>query len=194
MKLISIRKTVIIAAVLITAAFAGCEKGDGEADYGFDYVYMPQATTSGGLNNNYAVPLGNGIYTYNYQIDSVNHRLNIILGVSRAGKLPNESFQVDVKARPDTTDQIIISSKIANGVLLPGSMYSLPTQVIVPSDKSGETFYLSVDALGLNNEAYSGKKLVLTVAIDNPTKYKVQSKYRNTVIIIDVNAIRPKLK
>lgn len=194
MKLISIRKTIIIATVLITAAFTGCEKGDSEADYGFDYVYMPQATTSGGLNNNYGVPLGSGKYTYNYQIDSINHKLNIILGVSRGGKLKNESFQVDVKARQDTTTQLITTGKISSGVLMPESMYSLPTQVSVPSNKSGETFYLTVDAAVLKTDIYTGKKLVLAVAISNPTKYKIQSKYRNTVVIIDVNTIRPKLK
>ena len=41
----------------------GVEEGDGDADYGFGKVYMPQAVSTGGLNNSYAVPSGGGDYT-----------------------------------------------------------------------------------------------------------------------------------
>ena len=41
-------KLILLIAFLCTCAFAACE-GDGDADYGFGKVYMPQAVSTGGL-------------------------------------------------------------------------------------------------------------------------------------------------
>jgi len=81
-----IKKIAFIAAIfLCLAGFYACDKGAGTADYGFAYIYMPQATGSGGLDNNYYVPSGEGVYTYQFRVDSVRNELKILLGVSRSG-------------------------------------------------------------------------------------------------------------
>ena len=180
----------LIAILLLAIILTGCEKGDGEADYGYAYIYMPQANVSGGLDNNYAVPAGGDENTYNFIIDTENQEVDIMLGALRSGKLPDEGFAVDIQARTDTTNTLIANGTIENGLLLPASVYSLPSSIEVPAGKYTKTFYLSVDASALMDEAYTDKKLVLTVGITNPTQYPLLQKYANTVVIIDVNSMR----
>ncbi len=183
-----------ITVVLIAGVFASCQKGDGNVQYGYTYVYMPQATATGGLNRNYLVPSGAGISTYNFQIDSLNHKLNVILGVLRSGKQSAGGYSVDVIADKDTTNQLIAANTIANGVLLPDNTYTLPSKVIVPAGQNYANFFLSVNAADLNAAAVTGKNLVLTIRIANPSNYMLNTKYSKTVVIINANTIRPLLK
>ncbi|MDR0542790.1 MAG: DUF1735 domain-containing protein [Dysgonamonadaceae bacterium] len=183
------RKLILSIAVVLSAiGFSSCEKGDGFDEYGFAYIYMPQATVNGGLNNNYYVPSGEGEYTYNFKIEG--NQLKILLGVLRSGDLPNKGFSVDVVARRDTTQQIITNNLVDNGVVFPQELYSLPEKVIVPDNKNSESFYMTVPVDALKNDAYTGKRLVLTVAIANPTQFELSEVNTNTVVILDVNAIR----
>jgi len=185
------KKILLIAAnVLFLAGFYACDKGASTADYGFAYIYMPQATGSGGLDNNYYVPSGEGAYTYNFKVDSVNNELQILLGVLRSGDLPNAAYSVDIVARTDTTSQIISDSLVENGVTFPSSMYSLPQTVNVASNESGSSFYMTVPTEALKDDSYTDKKLVLTVGLANPSKFELSAANTNTVIILDVDAIR----
>ena len=94
-------KLILLIAFLCTCAFAACE-GDGDADYGFGKVYMPQAVSTGGLNNSYAVPSGGGDYTYNFRVE--NGTVRIILGVIRSGKLSDKKgYTVDVYTSAEDT-------------------------------------------------------------------------------------------
>lgn len=186
------RNILFITVVLVLAMFAGCQKGDGDADYGYTNIYMPQATVTGGLNLNYAVPSGDGFETYNYKIDSINHKLNVILGVIRSGKQSDDGYSVSVSVNKDTTTQLITKNVITNGVLLPDASYTLPTSVSVPAGQSYSSFYLSIDAVTL--KTFSGKKAAITIAISNPSNYTLYTKYSKTVVIIDVDAIKAKLK
>ena len=184
------RKIYILAVtVLLSLGFTACEKGEGEDDYGFAYLYMPQATVSGGLNNNYPVPSGEGEYTYNFKVDPNGQNLNIMLGVLRSGKLSNSAYTVDIISRADTTAQIVASGVIENAVVMPESFYNIPEKVNVPGNKNGETFYMSVPLSGLKQATYTGKKLVTTVAITNPSKYELNTQKSSTVVIIDVDDI-----
>jgi hypothetical protein len=194
MKLNMKRNALFITVVLITAVFLSCQKGDGDTAYGNTLIYMPQATSTGGLSCNYQVPSGAGISTYNFQIDSINHKLNVILGVLRSGKESAGGYSVDVIADNDTTNQLIANNVFTNGVLLPNASYTLPTKVIVPAGKNNATFYLSINAADLNNALYTGKNLALTIRITNPTNYTLNTKYSKTVVIINANSIRPLLK
>jgi len=190
---------IIVGFVFLLGLFA-CEKGAGSADYGFAYIYMPQATVSGGLNNNYYVPSGDGVYTYNFKIDSVNNNLLILLGVLRSGDLPNKAYSVSVVAQTDTTKSILYDGLIENGMLFPSWMYSLPARVDVPGDKSGASFYMTVPIEELKDNVYTDKKLVLTVGIDYlennieintmPLEYELSATNTSTVVILDVDAIR----
>jgi hypothetical protein len=173
---------------LVILGFDSCEKGEGFDDYGFACIYMPQATVSGGLNNNYNVPSGEGPYTYNFKVEG--NQLKILLGVLRSGHLPNKSFSVDIIARTDTTRQIVSENGVDNGMVFPSTLYSLPQTVTVPDNKNSESFYLTVPADALKDDAYTDKRLVLTVAIANPTQFQLSDVHTNTVVILDVNAIR----
>ncbi|MDP4209312.1 MAG: DUF1735 domain-containing protein [Bacteroidota bacterium] len=185
-----------IAIVLIAAVFTGCQKSDSDVDYGYTYIYMPQSTLSSGSDNNFTVPLPSSILsiTRNYQIDSVNHKLNICLGVTRSGKQPSDGYAVNVVVDKDTTNALITAGKISNGMLLPDASYAVPSVVTVPAGKTFGTFYLTVDVTTLKLDAYTGKNLAITVRIASPTNYSLNTKYSKTVVIIAVNAIRPYLK
>jgi hypothetical protein len=177
----------LLATLLFAVVFVSCEDGDADADYGFALLYMPQATSSGGLDNNYYVPSGEGEYTYNFKIK--DGKVDIFLGVLRAGQLPNSPYQVDIISRADTTTQIVQSGIIENSVVMAESHYTLPSMVSVPGDKNGKTFYMTVPVEVLKRAEYTGKKLVMTVAITNPSKYGLNTRKTNTVVIIDRNAL-----
>lgn len=184
-------KTRFIAYLIISIiVFVSCEKGDGDEVYGFPLIYISQATSSGGLNNDYYVPGGSGSYTYNFKLDSINHRLDVTLGVTRSGKVSNKAYNVEVYARPDTTQTIVNSGVITNAELLPETIYQLPSIVEVEEGVSNSSFYLSLDALKLKDEIYNDKKLILTVGLKNPTTYPLLDEYSNVVVIIDVNDMR----
>ena len=155
------KHTFLVAIVLIVAGFMSCQKGDSDTAFGYTNIYMPEATVTGGLNLNYLVPSGAGLPTYNFQIDSVNHKLNVILGVTRSGKASADGYTVDVVVYADTTNQQITNKAITNGVLLPATMYTLPTKVMVPAGKNYASFYLSIDATAFKAAAYTGKNVAL---------------------------------
>lgn len=178
----------LIALMLFATGFMACDGGDGDAEYGFAYLYMPQATSGGGLENNYYVPSGGGSLTANYKIK--DQKLEIMLGVLRSGQLSNSAFSVDIISRADTTAQIVASGIIPNAVVLKDEQFTLPSKVNVSSDKSGETFYMSVPMDVVKRPEYTGKKLIATVAITNPTQYQLNAKKASTVVIVDVDAIR----
>ena len=185
------RKLVLIAAsVLLLAGFFACEKGEGMDDYGFAYIYMPQASVSGGLDNNYYVPSGEGEYTYNFKIDAGKKELQILLGVLRSGDLPNAAYSVEVVARMDTTNQIIAEGWVEDGMVFPAALYSLPQKVEVAANKNGESFYMTVSTEALKDDSYTDKKLVLTVGLANPSRFELSATNTSTVVILDVNAIR----
>ncbi|WP_423126660.1 hypothetical protein [Gaoshiqia sp. Z1-71] len=175
---------IVLMLLLILSIFSGCQEGDGDQDYGFAYIYMPQAMVSGGLTNYYNVPSGGGEYTYNFKIQ--DGQLNVILGVLRSGKLADEAYRVDINASETSAD--VLSA--VGGLALPTAIYSLPQNVNVPSGKSGETFYLSLDADALMSEAYDGQKLVLTIGISNPTNFELADVGTSVVVIIDVDNVR----
>ena len=112
-------KLILLIAFLCTCAFAACE-GDGDADYGFGKVYMPQAVSTGGLNNSYAVPSGGGDYTYNFRVE--NGTVRIILGVIRSGKLSDKKgYTVDVYTSAEDTAAAVSAF---GGEAMPEGLYT----------------------------------------------------------------------
>jgi len=185
-----IKNNRFVLAILMfcSVIMAGCEEGDGDADYGFGYVYMPQATVSGGLNNHYPVPSGGGISTYNF-IEK-DGKVNIFLSVLRSGKISGAAgFTVDVAVSQAETERIISSGEVSNGIVMPSGMYELPNKVTVEPGKDAATFYLSLDVEQLSHYTYIGKELVLVVGINNPTHYELSDENTSTVVIVDVDAL-----
>lgn len=183
----------IITVLFFAIGFVACNDGEGDADYGFGYIYMPQATISGGLNNNYYVPSGSGEYTYNFKVDLTANKVKVILGVLRSGDIGNSAYTVDVISRIDTTNQIITSGAISNALILPTSLYSLPNSVSVSGSESGTSFYLEIPIDALKMDQYTDKNLVLTVGLANPTAFQLSPKNTSTVVIINVNSLRTKI-
>ena len=188
----NIIKTAIFLAIsaFLVVSMNSCDKGYSSASFGYNYIYMPQATVSGGKNQNYAVPTGLDSATYNYHIDSINHKVNVYLGVIVSGEQANTGFTVDISANKDTTNQIISGGTIANAVLLPDSIYTLPSLVTVPAGKHMASFNLAIDEVAL--KAYAGKMLLLTVQLSNPTSYLLNPLYKKTLVVIDVTALNLK--
>lgn len=180
-------KYCILAIIVCTGLmFKACKKET--RVYGDAYIYMPQATASGGVNNMYLVPSGGGNLTYNFKAE--NGKINIMLGVSRSATISGEGFTVDVAVSNDKTNEFVASGVVPNAVALPQDSYSLPSQVTV-SGSNEATFYLSVDsAMLINDLAYIGQKMVLAVGIANPTAYAISDNNNLTMVIIDVDAMR----
>jgi predicted cupin superfamily sugar epimerase len=111
----------------------------------------------------------------------------VYLGVSASGEQANTGYTVNVSVNNDTTNQIISSGTIANAVILPSTMYSLPSSVTVPAGQHFATFTLSIDELAL--KTYTGKMALLTVQLSNPTNYVLNTKYNQTVVVINVTAL-----
>lgn len=166
-------------------SLVSCEKSDGDLDYGYENIYIPQSLLTGS-NLNYNIPAGLDSASRNYKLD--NNKVNIILGVLKSGTSVAKNFTVDLKSRQDTVTSILARNLINNGVVLPESMYTIPEKVEVASGKSGQTFYLSVDATLLKAN-YAGKKAVAAFEVTNPSRYNLNLKNNKVVVIIDVNAL-----
>lgn len=183
---ITIKHIFFILIALAGFTLTSCKKE--RVDYGETYIYMPQATVSGGVNNIYPVPSGGGEMTYNYK--AYNGRIDIMLGVSRSATISGDDFTVDVVVDNDAANEFVSSGAVLNAAVLPAGSYTLPEKVIV-SGSNEETFYLSVDsAMLINDLAYTGQKLVLAVGIANPTAYTLSENNNLTMIVIDVDGIR----
>ena len=187
------KKLVFTFLVLCALVLASCQKGDGDADYGFNYVYMPQATYTG-TNNFYPIPGGSGDYSsLNYKIDKQGNKINILLGVIRSGKLENASkLTVNVGVLADVTNQMVASGEISNALAMSSSIYTIPNTASIEADNNSCSFNLSVDINKLMDGTYNGKNLVLAVGISNPNpaKYELSDSNTSVVVIIDVDAMR----
>jgi hypothetical protein len=179
----------LIAAVFLISLITSCEKADSEKDYGFPVIYMPQSTMySGGLDNNYPVP-GPNTSVPNYTVDNASGKVNIVLGVYRAGTQALEEFAVEVYDRADTATTVVNSQTIDTGTLLPNDVYSFPSTVNVTGGREA-TFHLTVDAAKLisNHPELAGKKLIVAIGIKNPTKFTLNQKLATTIVVIDSNS------
>ena len=185
------KNVVLCCAVIISILSVSCTKDDdNKVEWGTTNVYMPQAIMlNGGTNNNYPVPLNNNPSTRNYILDTIAQKVSVVLGVSSSGLQSPRGFTVSVAADIDTTNKIIAGGSIANAVLLPQELYTLPTEVSVPEGRRDAIFYLVIDRSKLI-QSYShlnGKKLVLTVGINSTDKNDIviRKSLSKTVVIID---------
>ena len=161
--------------------FLGCE-GDGDKSYGFEQIYMPQAARG----EYFKVPDGGGEYTHNFVVE--DGELKIILCVSRAGSSPYGSYSVNISVDDDATDDFV--SRDPTRMVMPNSIYYLPSEVTVTGLSAGGMFYLVIPTSDLNKAAYNNKILVLCVRIDNPTAYELAEDNSMTTVVVDVRQIR----
>ena len=172
----------MIMSVISLFALASCAKGDGDKAYGIEKVYIPQSMADGGITNIYNVPSGEGIYTYNYSIEE--ETVEVFLGVLRSGKQAGEAFSVSVVVNEETT----AAQAEKNGAeVMPEGMYTLPEQVNVAAGTNSKSFHLSLNKAALAE--YAGKKLVLCVALVNPTRYELSEKASEVTVLVDIDAL-----
>lgn len=162
--------------------------------YGEAFLYMPQATVSGGTNNHYLVPSGAGVYTNNYVIRE--GKLQVILGVNCSGSFEGEGYTVELKADREETGNVANDATILNSVPLPENSYTLPGVISVQNGNLGSTVYLSIDVDLFDEPQFEGKNLILVVGLHNPTKYDLSNdkKVIKTTVIINVDQIKAKLQ
>lgn len=179
------KKFALFLASICMLSFAACD-GDGDADYGFGKIYMPQALSSGGLNNSYNVPSGDGEYTYNFRV--TDGEVKVILGVMRSGKISDaKGFSVTVYT---SEEESAASASQFGGEVMPSDFYEpLPQTVTVAAGKSGETFYLEIPRSKLEDPAHAGKKYVLSVGIADPTAYELSETGTKTAVIVNVDKL-----
>ena len=150
-----------------------------------------------GMDNSYPIPNGpldqNKTYVCNFE----DGKLNIALGVVRAGALAKEkAFSVDLKVCDSETARKIAEydSKDVPAAELPVNLCTIPGKISVKEGENTGTCYVTVDLKTLAGQASSivtdGKYqlLVLGLEIANPTEYELAESNTSVVIVLDLNS------
>ena len=176
----------ILSAVAILSTFLAfsCQKGDGEADYGNQYIYIPQATVSGGIDNLYNVPSGGAENTLNFRMSETDADAEVCLGVMLSGKKAGSGFSVGVVV---DTDASASAAEALGAAVLPASAYDLPSVVNVESGRNSATFKMLVHKTFI--EANSGV-YALALTLSGPSAYELSSKATSVVVVIDVESLK----
>ena len=188
----------ILPVLALVFAFASCDENDATRDYGFAYVYIPQATVTG-LDNSYPIPLGplDQYTSYACKFDSATGRLDIEVGVIRSGFFAQQKgYSVDLGvSASETADKLAAYSEAGTPAAeLPAAVVTMPSKITVPDGQSGEGVYVSVDlnALALQKTSLwvtgKYKLLVLGLEISNPTEYELSENNTSVVIVLDLNS------
>lgn len=187
-----LRNILLIAASVF--AFASCDN-DATKDYGYAYVYIPQATTSG-LDNSYTIPQGaigqNSVYSCYFK----DGKLNIALGAIRSGYLKEQKgFTVDLRECQSQTDRKLkeYSERGVPAMELPSSVVTCPDKITVPQGDNYGSCYVAVDLVALSKDSSiieddTYKLLVMGLEIVSPSEYELAENNTSVVIILDLNS------
>lgn len=170
----------LAAAVLL---LSGCQQADGDRDFGYGYVMMPQSQRVEGY---YAVPSGGGDYTYNFKVEE--GVLKIFLGVLRSGKIADKGFSVGIVNNENEAQRFV--NTVESAIIMPAGMFTVPANISVPADSNQATFYMEIAVQDIMKADYDGKKLVACIELSNPTNYTLSHDAFSTIVVMDINAIR----
>lgn len=196
MKICSRKNLLFLALAAVVSLLAGCEPSDANKDYGFPLIYIPQATVTG-MDNSYPIPNGPLDQNKTYVCNFKDGKLNIALGVVRAGAIADQkAFSVDLKVCESETERKIAEydSKDTPAAELPVNMCTIPGKISVKQGNNTGTCYLTVDLQALSAQASSllvdgqYKLLVLGLEIANPTEYELAESNTKVVIVLDLNS------
>lgn len=196
MRIFSRKNLLFLAMAAMTSVFAGCEPSDANKDYGFPKIYIPQATVTG-MDNSYPIPNGPLDQNKTYVCNFKDGKLNIALGVVRAGALAKQkAFTVDLKVCESETARKIaeLEAKETPAEELPVNLCTIPGKISVKEGDNTGTCYINVDLQGLSQKASSlivdgqYKHLVLGLEIANPTEYELAEENTSVIIILDLNS------
>ena len=184
-----------MTAVALTFVFSACEPSDANKDYGFPLIYIPQATVTG-LDNSYPIPTGpiaqNSTYSCRYNKE--NGRLEIALGVIRAGYIANaKGFSVTLGVDSELTDAKLAEYGAA-AIALPTELCTIPDKISVKAGSNSGTCYVGIDLNALSKMSLfdtatkTYKKLVLGLRISDPTEYKLAEENTSVAVVLDLNS------
>ena len=206
-----IKAVFFVAITTFFVSLHSCDTGYNTVSFGSNLIYMPAATSSGLTTSHiFTVPNTTNVNitdtsVFNFRSDTINQKLYVRLGVSASGKYASDGYTVNLGIDNDSTNMAVAWGNAQfpslNYMAIPSTMYTpLPTTFTVPAGKNAGTFELVLDAAALMAYATPGKvpiattvvgkKLLLTVAISNPTKYTLNGAFAKTVVLIDVNALK----
>lgn len=191
------RKNLLFLAMAAMAfILAGCEPSDANKDYGFPKIYIPQATVTG-MDNSYPIPNGPLDQNKTYVCNFKEGKLNIALGVVRAGALAEEkAFSVDLKVSEEETAKKIAEydANDTPAAELPAGVCTIPEKISVKEGENTGTCYVTVDLQSLSSQASTllvdgkYKLLVLGLEIANPTAYELAETNTSVIIVLDLNS------
>jgi hypothetical protein len=204
-----IKAVFFVAITTFFVAIHSCDSGYSTVSFGSNWIYMPAANSTNGLSKNFTVPSTVIAVTdtsvFNFRSDTINQKLYVRLGVAVSGKYASDGYTVNLGVDNDSTNLTVAWGNAQfpslNYMAIPSTMYTpLPSSITVPAGQSSATFELVLDEAALRPYATSGpipiastvvgKKLLLTVAISNPTNYLLNRPLAKTVVLIDVNALK----
>jgi hypothetical protein len=176
----NMKKAILYACALLTLVSTGCDKGDGDKEYGYAYVMMPQSQR---LEGYYNVPGGSEKNTRNYIVEE--DKVLVCLGVLRSGNVADEAFSVELTTPETPVGDFIYDGIIPGAEAMPASLYTLPSKVDVASGSNASEFYMELDRAQLAGNA--GKTFVLCIELANPTRYKLAREAYRTMVVVRVD-------
>lgn len=192
-----IKYTYLTAILLgISLLLMACDKNDSDTEFGYAYIYMPQATFSKVANNSdYPVPsysdgsteqTGNAVANYVIEKSDNDERIKIVLGVTRSGLQSLEAYTVDIKTDNDTIIKAQAAGLYGNAVLVDTNVYTLPQSLLVAKGERDNHFYLELSKNRLLADTrYAGKSLILAVKIENASRYEINKELATTIVIVN---------
>ena len=162
---------------LVVLSMASCEK-IAHAPQGTANIYFTAA-----IENPYTVPS----VVKNYIADKAAKKLRIPVYISRSGRQDQKSFTVNITADDSAAKELITEGAVDNtkAMVAPADVYSMPASVVGGKDSSA--FEVVFDANKLT--AYLGKLLVLSVRLENPSKYQLNDQLSVLNIVLDVDGV-----
>lgn len=154
-------------------------------------ISIPQASAfEGDVPNQYPIPLTGSPGAY--QLDSEKGILKIFLNVQRDGIIPLQGFSVSVVSDTDHSNDVV--SNLSRTAILPADTYTLPTEVTAENGELETDFSLDVDVAKLVQDYpdLSTSKLIVTVALKDPSKYELDSENSRVVIVINAPTFYPR--
>ncbi len=175
----------IVVLLVVSCVMLSCKKYQDirDANYSAQTIYLPAAVEGNSVNGIYRVNAVAAIgQVFRYVADITGKKLNIPLGVYRAGVDTKGSIDVNIAANTDTVNKFIVANRFpAVTELLPAANYTLTPSVNIADEEGYKEFTLSVDLNFLL--ANLTKKYAIGVTI-SATQQKAGA-VSTTVIYID---------
>lgn len=154
-------------------------------------ISMPQSSAfEGEIPHQYPIPFTGNPGTH--LLDGQTGILKIFLDAQRDGIIPLRGFSVSVVF--DTDHSSSAAAELSRAVVLPADTYTLPSVVTVEDGALAADFSIDVDVNKLIRDypQLSTSKLVVTVALADPSIYELDAEKSRVVIVINGPSFYPR--